>query len=90
MDKWVRLSTGAHVDSRPPPPGLGPLDPLPPLGALVSFIYTTLRIHTFASGGIASCTAHTQSLRARATDSAEKKNLPQYFLALTREKQQDI
>lgn len=58
MDKWVRLSTGGRTWT----PGLGPLDPLPPLGALVNFIYTTLCIHTFASGGIASCTAHTPSV----------------------------
>lgn len=64
MDKWVRLSTGDARGARGLPAGLpclGPLDPLSPLGALVNFIYTTLRIHTFASGGIASCTAHTHT-----------------------------
>lgn len=92
MDKWVRLSTGDARGARGLPavlPRLGPVDPLSPLGALVNFIYTTLRIHTFASGGIASCTAHTQSLRAQTTDSDEKKKICPNT-ALTREKQQDI
>lgn len=82
MDKWVRLSTGDARGARgllAVLPRLGSLDPLSPLGALVNFIYTTLHIHMLASGGIASCTAHTHNPSAlEPLIQKRKKNLPQY------------